>query len=116
LHTGAYQLPIFYDEPSAADFVSYKDYVQLERIPTASVFIRVDYASIDEDGNFITQKTNSLAFEKAPEYNSGAYCTLYYLISDQEKDLYGIRSQRKHDLPLREVMRLTASSLGYKPD
>jgi hypothetical protein len=56
LHKGAYQMPIYYQAPQHKDLVSYQDYIRLERIPTASVLLRVDYASIDYEGNFISIK------------------------------------------------------------
>jgi hypothetical protein len=58
--------------------------------------LRVDYASIDFEGKFISVKDKdpeirALAYEAPPEYHTGAYSTLYYLISDDEKELYQIR-------------------------
>ena len=69
--------------------MSYRDYVRLERIPTASVLLRVDYTSIDFDGNFISftdpdPTVRALAYEPPPNYNAGAYSTLYYIISEVE--------------------------------
>lgn len=77
----------------------------MERIPTASVLLRVDYASIDNDGNFISIKDRDpekreLAYYAPPDYETGTYSTLYYLISEEERDLYSIRKQRKIDRPL----------------
>ena len=112
LHTGAYQMPIYYELPrerKGQELVTYKDYIQLERIPTASVLLRVDYASIDNDGNFISIKSpdpelRQLAYYPPPDYNTGRNSTLYYLISDEERDLYAMRKQRNTDLPLSEVL------------
>lgn len=54
LHKGNYQLPIYADPPAEHKDVTYKQYTKCERVPTASVLLRVDYASIDYSGNFIS--------------------------------------------------------------
>jgi hypothetical protein len=69
----------------------------------------VDYASIDYDGKFISMKdpdpqVRQLAYEAPPNYNAGAYSTLYFLISEIEREMYAYRKQRKIDVPLKEVM------------
>ena len=86
-------MPIYIDPPSDGQDVTYKDYLKCERVPTASVLIRVDYTSIDYDGNFISVKDKDpqirqLAYEQPPNYDTGAYCTLYYLISEIERTMY----------------------------
>lgn len=73
------------------------------------MLLRVDYSSIDNEGTFISIKDpdpvkREMAYYPPPDYNTGAYSTLYYLISDEERDLYAIRKSRKVDLPLNEVM------------
>lgn len=99
-------MPIYYELPEEPKgVVTYKDYIELERIPTASVLLRIDYASIDNDGNFISindrdPKKRELAYYAPRDYSTGTYSTLYYLISDEERDLYSIRKQRKTDMPL----------------
>jgi hypothetical protein len=74
------------------------------------VLLRVDYASIDTEGNFISIKDNdeekrAIAYEAPPEYATGAYSTLYYIITEDERELYGIRKNRKFDVPIIEVMQ-----------
>ena len=55
LHKGAYQMPIYYEKPNhTGKEVTYRDYIQLERIPTCTVLLRIDYSSIDYEGNFIS--------------------------------------------------------------
>jgi len=46
-------MPIYCDRPVGE---SYLDYIKLERIPTATVLLRVDYSSIDFERNFISIK------------------------------------------------------------
>jgi hypothetical protein len=36
------------------DILTYEHFMNLERIPTASILIRVEYASIAEDGKYIS--------------------------------------------------------------
>lgn len=102
-------MPIFYELPSEQSGLTYQDYIKLERIPTAFVLLRIDFSSIDYEGNFISindkdPQLRQLAYEPPPDYHKGAYSTLYYIISDAERDLYSIRKQRKIDVPLLEVM------------
>ena len=58
--------------------------MNLERIPTCSVLIRVTYASIDENGNYITisnpdPRIQRLAYEDASPYADGDYSTAYFM-------------------------------------
>ena len=109
LHKGCYQMPIYCQYPPISDQITYKDFVFLERIPNASVLIRVDFASIDHDGNFISvndpdPKVRELAFEPPPAYTDQIYSTTYFLSSDIERELFMIRHQRQTDAPLKEVL------------
>jgi len=66
-------MPIYSEYPDVSGNLTYKNFIRLERIPTASVLIRVDYAAIDFDGNFISIRdpdptVAKLAFETAPKY------------------------------------------------
>jgi hypothetical protein len=110
IHKGNYQMPIYWQAPKESKNMSYRDYIKLERIPTASVLLRVDYASIDHDSNFISFKDpdpaiRALAYEPPPNYNAGTYSTLYYIISEVEQEMYSVRRQRKIDVPIMEVLR-----------
>ena len=76
LHKGSYQMPIYWQAPSESQNISYRDYVRLERIPTASILLRIEFTSIDYEGNFISYKdpdpqVRALAYEAPPNYNSG---------------------------------------------
>jgi hypothetical protein len=104
-------MPIYCEVPLTTDegFMSYQSFIYLERIPTAEVLLRVTYSSIDYEGNFISIKdkdpqTRALAYEAAPDHHQGAYSTVYYLLSQADRDLYQIRKQRTIDVPLAEVM------------
>ena len=66
--------------------MTYENFFPLERIPTASVLLRIAYSSIDYEGNFISIKDpnptiRDLAYEQMPDFNSGAYSTVYYISS-----------------------------------
>lgn len=104
-------MPIYCEVPLTSDdgYMSYQSFIYLERIPTAEVLLRVTYSSIDYEGNFISIKdkdpqTRALAYEVAPDHHLGAYSTVYYLLSQADRDLYQIRKQRTIDVPLLEVM------------
>lgn len=118
LHKGAYQMPIYFEPPQADNNqITYKNFIHLERIPTASVLIRIDYASIDFDGNFISisdpdPKIAALAFEPAPKYSEQTYSTTYFLNSDVEREVFALRKIRRSDAPLREVLEAIAEVTG----
>jgi hypothetical protein len=40
--------------PDTAGKISYQNFMALDRLPTTSVLIRVEHASQDENGNFIS--------------------------------------------------------------
>lgn len=108
-------MPIFYDLPDERQNkpLTYKDYVSLERIPTASVLLRVDFASVDDEGFFVSIKDTDprkreMAYEPPQDYNSGAYSTLYYIITEQERELYAIRKKRNRGVSLLDVMQAAA--------
>lgn len=66
-------MPIYCEYPKITDSLTYRNFIRLERIPNASVLIRIDYASIDYDGNFISIRDPDpaiakMAFEQPPRY------------------------------------------------
>ena len=75
LHKGCYQMPIYNEYPPQTNTLTYENFLNLERIPTASVLLRVTLASIDDDGEFITikdpdPKKAAMAYEQPPDYNN----------------------------------------------
>ena len=75
LHNGAYQLGIYSEFPheDRSGKITYEHYTSLERIPTSSVLLRVDFASIDDDGLFISTSDKDprlakMAYEEPPVY------------------------------------------------
>ena len=71
--------------------------------------MRLDYASIDDEGKFISindpdPKIREMAYEPPPKYEEQTYSTAYYLNSNVERDVFLVRKQRKTDVPLREVL------------
>ena len=86
IHNGLYQLPIYSEVPAENSVVTYEHFLNLEKIPTASVLIRVDFASIDGAGNFssIMNENPTIAakaYTKPPEYEEQKYCTTYFLMT-----------------------------------
>ena len=102
-------MPIYCEYPPMTSTVTYKNFIHLERIPTASVLVRVDYAAIDYDGNFISvkdpdPKVREMAYEPPPAYEEQTYSTAYFLNSQIEREVFAVRKERKTDAPLREVL------------
>ena len=117
LHKGNYQMPIYCEYPQMSNSITYKNFINLERIPTASVLLRLDYASIDDDGHFISindkdPKIREMAYEPPPKYEEQAYSTAYYLNSKVEREVFAVRKQRKTDAPLKEVLTEVCGAMG----
>ena len=92
-------MPIYCEYPQVTGNLTYRNFIQLERVPTASVLLRVDYASIDFDGNFISvedpdPKVAALAFEPAPKYADSSYATTYFLSTEVEREVFNLRKVR----------------------
>ena len=110
-------MPIYCEYPPVSGSLTYKSFIRLERIPTASVLLRIDYASIDYDNNFISvedpdPKIAALAFEPAPKYSEQAYSTTYFLSSEIEREVFGLRKTRQTDAPLKEVLEAICEVTG----
>jgi hypothetical protein len=72
--------------------------------------MRIDFSSIDIDGNFISVNDQDPAIAKIakiepPQYESGVYCTRNFIIDNKERDLIEIRHAKGKDLPLYETMK-----------
>lgn len=78
------------------DILTYEHFMNLERIPTASILIRVEYASIAEDGKYISinnpdPNIQRLAYEDALPYADGEYSTAYFLTTEIERKMFDLR-------------------------
>jgi hypothetical protein len=59
----------------------------LERIPTSSILIRVEYASINDEGTYVSindpdVRNQKIAYEDASPYADGNYSTAYFITTD----------------------------------
>lgn len=109
LHKGHYQMPIYAQMPAESDYLTYQHFVALERIPCASVLLRVDLASVDYSGNIISvsdpvESVRKLAYEEAPKYSDGTYATTYYLTSFVEREMFKKKTSNSTDAPLNDVL------------
>lgn len=114
-------MPIFSELPPQTESLTYQNFIALERIPCASVLIRVDYSAIDFDGNFISvrdpdPKIRKLAYEDPPKYSEAAYATTYYLTSNVEREMFKKKAVYSTDAQLKEVLDAIMSVEGYKGD
>lgn len=86
-------MPVYNQLPQTTEKLTYQNFISLERIPCASVLLRVDYSSIDYEGNFISisdpdPEKRKLAYEEPPKYSEAAYATTYFLTSNVERELF----------------------------
>lgn len=77
----------------------------------------MNYASIDQNGHFISVNDpdpiiQQAAFEPPPKYQDMAYSTTYYLSSELERELFAVRKARGIDVPLKEVMDAICQAEG----
>lgn len=119
LHKGAYQMPVFNQLPPLNGRVTYAQFVQLERIPCASVLIRLDYSAIDFEGNFISiydpdERVRNLAYEDPPKYSEGVYSTVYYLTSNLEREMFKKKVAYTGDAELSDVLEAIIEVTGGK--
>ena len=82
-------MPIYNEFPASTKKFSYQNFISQERIPCASVLLRIDYTAIDFSGNFISIKDpdenqRKLAYEEPPQYSEAAYATTYFMNSKVE--------------------------------
>ena len=102
-------MPIYSGMPLQAERFTYQNFISLDRIPCASVLLRVDYSSIDYDGNFISIKNPDpsiakLAYEEPPKYSEAAYATTYFLTSNVEREMFKKKAVNSTDAPLSDVL------------
>jgi hypothetical protein len=99
--------------------MTYENFINLERIPTAFLLVRVSFSSIDFDGNFISVKdpdprVRQMAFEQVPEYADGVYSTAYFITLQAERDLFNVRINRSSDVKLATLMKALIAELGAR--
>lgn len=102
IHDGHYQMPLFIEKvPEKAPF-TYEAFIQAERIPTASVLIRVH------------RNTKDGRPQKAPFYTEGSYSTLYHIVTDEEKEAMDVR-RRQYTPMVGDTMELFLRHFGVDP-
>lgn len=102
-------MPIYFQLPSSTNRLNYQDFITLERIPCASILLRVDYSSIDYEGNFISisdsdPNKRKLAYEEPPKYSEAAYATAYFLTSTVEREMFKKKAIYNTDSMLSDVL------------
>ena len=81
----------------------------MEKIPCASILVRIKRAAVDQDGTVLSAKTvpqnewkDRGVVVPPPEYRDIAYSTLYCPVSDLEMQMFEGRAERIEE-PLRKV-------------
>lgn len=108
-HVGLYQMPIYWARVKEETPFTYERFVYLERVPTASVLIRVLKAPMDDAGKAVSTKglpadQRQGRLVAAPEYDEGVYSTQYFQCSDDEKAVMTLRRQRP-DAPMEATVQ-----------
>lgn len=98
--TGCYQMPIFYAKPKEEKPFNYEKFIYLERVPTASVLLRVVKAPKNQQTGLairaadLAPEEQQRAYLKAPQYSEGVYGTQYYSITEDERKIMTLRRLR----------------------
>ena len=102
-------MPIYWARVKEETPFTYERFVYLERVPTASVLIRVLKAPVDDAGKAVSTKglpadQRQGRLVAAPEYDEGVYSTQYFQCSDDEKAVMTLRRQRP-DAPMEATVQ-----------
>lgn len=115
-HVGSYQMPIYAGLPNIQKPFTYEKFVYMERVPTASVLLRVMKAPKDQFAKPIN--SSKLAPDEvdryhipAPAYKDGVYSTQYFPLTDDERAIMTLRRRRKNP-PLGAVYEQMMALLG----
>ena len=102
LQNGYYQLPIFSQKPLIARPITYENWIKLERIPWATLLIRVQTCPKDKNGvpiligNVPIDKREELnLISKQPKYNTGVFNNQYIQLFQDEMKIYKYKAQRR---------------------
>ena len=105
LQTGKYQIPIYNEIPRLSRPLTYENLSKLERIPCATLLIRVERAPTDPKGNSISIATVSENQSKElgmlklpPKYITGEYNNHYVDLLKNELRIYDEKIIRKDPL------------------
>lgn len=108
-------MPIYWARVREEAPFTYERFVYLERVPTASLLIRILKAPMDAAGKALSTNSLSPAEREAklapvPAYDEGVYSTQYYQCSADEKKVMTLRRKRP-DAPMSRVLsRLLAAN------
>jgi hypothetical protein len=96
-------MPIYWARIKEETPFTYQMFVYQERVPTASVLVRIMNAPVEE-GKVVSTKNLPPAERQsklipAPAYHDGVYSTQYFQCSDDEKQVMTLRRMRQ-DAPM----------------
>jgi hypothetical protein len=96
LFSGNYQIPIYCQEPKRTQPFTFDDMTQLDRLPGASVIVRINQAPPSG------QADPSKKPKSRPQYGTGAYNTTLYPMNNSELQLLDAQ-QRRQNMTVKEV-------------
>jgi len=117
---GCYQLPIFCQTPAITKPFTLNKMTNMDRIPCASLLVRVFQAPMTKDRMIVLSKAHVPETEweqtgvliPAPSYESGQYNTEFCMPTEAELGLY-LRRQRRQDMQVRARAIDMMTSEGY---
>ena len=117
--TGLYQMPLYSARVSESVPFTYESFVFLERVPTASVLVRVLKAPRDARGqplsaSLLPPDQQEQLYQRPPDYKEGVYGTAYFPVTEDEVKIMKLRRRRPNP-PLARVVEELLASRGVDP-
>jgi len=95
-------MPIYHSRVNEASPFTYERFIYKERVPSASVLIRVRKEPRKAPG----EQSRTVI---APTYKEGVYSTKYYIITDEEKEVMNLRRHKPSPSIMNVVVNLLSS-------
>ena len=121
LQEGNYQIPIFWQKPPTAPPFTYDILNELEKIPTASLLIRVRKAPTKDGYKVLSIKDvpnseweTSGLIEPAPDYADEKYNTTFWNINSAELVMFAERAKR-YDPQMIDTWKYLQQALNLPP-
>lgn len=114
-------MPLFYARPREEKPFNYERFIYLERVPTASILLRVVRAAKNPQSGLpinmsdLSPEEQQQAYIRPPQYNEGVYSTQYYSITEDERKIMTLRRVRPN-APCQRIAEDLANDLDMSLD
>mmetsp|Transcript_12126 Transcript_12126/g.11974 ORF Transcript_12126/g.11974 Transcript_12126/m.11974 type:complete len:342 (-) Transcript_12126:415-1440(-) len=120
LNEGNFQLPLFIQDPRRLGELRMEMLAYLEKVPCASLLVRINRAAVGPNGVVLSSKTVPQAQWKEknivvapPKYEDSAYNTKFCRVSDVEMEVFPSRAERT-ETSLKDTAEKLMAALSNK--